>query len=120
MKKLLLTLICFCALTISAEPKHVQIVVLNKTIKGGTRTEVVAEPEAGYDRETNAVELSIEAVQTFEMRIIDIYGTVVYTRPVVIVDGTPTDYQLPELPVGIYTLKLESSEVSYEGILVIE
>ena len=81
---------------------------------------MVAEPEAGYDRETNAVELSIEAVQTFEMRIIDIYGTVVYTCPVVIVDGTPTDYQLPELPVGIYTLKIESPEVSYEGTLVIE
>ena len=120
MKKLLLTLICFCALTISAEPKHVQIVVLNKTIKGGTRTEVVVEPDAGYDRETNAVELSIEAAQTVEMRIIDSYGTVVYTCPVLMVDGTPTNYQLPELPAGIYTLKVESPDVSYEGTLVIE
>ena len=33
------------------------------------------------------------------------------------VDGSPTNYQLPDLPVGIYTLKIESPEVSYEECL---
>ena len=56
----------------------------------------------------------------FQMRVIDLYGTVVYTCPVLMVDGTPANYQLPELPAGIYTLKVESPEVSYEGTLVIE
>ena len=51
------------------------------------------------------------------MRVIYIYGTVVYTCPVLMVDGSPTNYQLPDLPVGIYTLKIESHEVSYEECL---
>ena len=51
------------------------------------------------------------------MRVIYIYGTVVYTCPVLLVDGSPTNYQLPDLPVGIYTLKIESPEVSYEECL---
>ena len=50
------------------------------------------------------------------MKVIDISGTVVFTCPVLMVDGTPTNYQLPELPAGIYTLKVESPEVTYEGI----
>ena len=79
-----------------------------------------AKPEVGYDGENNSVEIAIEAEQSFQMRVIDIYGTVVYTCPVLMVDGTPTNYQLPELPAGIYTLKVESPEVSYEGTLVIE
>lgn len=93
---------------------------MTKVIKGGSRTEVSAKPEVGYDVENNSVEIVIEAEQSFQMRVIDIYGTVVYTCPVLMVDGTPTNYQLPELPAGIYTLKVESPEVSYEGTLVIE
>ena len=56
----------------------------------------------------------------FQMRVIDLYGTVVYTCPVLMIDGTPTKYQLPDLPAGIYTLKVDSPDVSYEGTLVIE
>ena len=93
---------------------------MTKVIKGGSRTEVSVEPEVGYDGENNSVEIAIEAAQSFQMRVIDIYGTVVYTCPVLMVDGTPANYQLPELPAGIYTLKVESPEVSYEGTLVIE
>ena len=93
---------------------------MTKVIKGGSRTEVSVEPEVGYDGENNSVEIAIEAEQSFQMRVIDIYGTVVYTCPVLMVDGTPANYQLPELPAGIYTLKVESPEVSYEGTLVIE
>ena len=93
---------------------------MTKVIKGGSRTEVSAKPEVGYDVENNSVEIVIEAEQSFQMRVIDIYGTVVYTCPVLMVDGTPTNYQLPELPAGIYTLKVESPDVSYEGTLIIE
>lgn len=93
---------------------------MTKVIKGGSRTEVSVEPEVGYDGENNFLEIVIEAEQSFQMRVIDIYGTVVYTCPVLMVDGTPANYQLPELPAGIYTLKVESPEVSYEGTLVIE
>ena len=87
---------------------------------GSDRTEVTTGPKASYDENTNEVIISIEATRFFEMRVIDIYGTVVYTCPVLMVDGTPTNYQLPEMPAGIYTLKVESEEVSYEGTLVIE
>ena len=103
---------------------HASIVIdaitMTKVIKGGSRTEVSVEPEVGYDGENNSVEIVIEAEQSFQMRVIDIYGTVVYTCPVLMVDGTPANYQLPELPAGIYTLKVESPDVSYEGTLVIE
>ena len=74
------------------------------------------EPSVIYDDESNTVEVAIEAEQYFEMKVIDISGTVVFTCPVLMVDGTPTNYQLPELPAGIYTLKVESPEVTYEGI----
>lgn len=87
---------------------------------GNDRTEVTTGPKASYDENTNEVIISIEATRFFEMRVVDIYGTVVYSCPVLMVDGTPTNYQLPELPAGIYTLKVESEEVSYEGTLVIE
>ena len=88
--------------------------------RGDDRTETVTDPKVNYDDENNTVEVAIDANQMFQMRVIDLYGTVVYTCPVLMVDGTPANYQLPELPAGIYTLKVESPEVSYEGTLVIE
>ena len=119
MKKLFLTILYFSALCVHAS-KLIDAITMTKVIKGGSRTEVSVEPEVGYDGENNSVEIVIEAEQSFQMRVIDIYGTVVYTCPVLMVDGTPTNYQLPELPAGIYTLKVESPDVSYEGTLVIE
>ena len=119
MKKLFLTILCFSALSAHAS-ELIDAITMTKVIKGGSRTEVSVEPEVGYDGENNSVEIVIEAEQSFQMRVIDIYGTVVYTCPVLMVDGTPTNYQLPELPAGIYTLKVESPDVSYEGTLVIE
>ena len=119
MKKLFLTILCFSAPCVHAS-KVIDAITMTKVIKGGSRTEVSVEPEVGYDGENNSVEIVIEAEQSFQMRVIDIYGTVVYTCPVLMVDGTPANYQLPELPAGIYTLKVESPEVSYEGTLVIE
>ena len=93
---------------------------LKKITNGGDRTETVTDPKVNYDDENNTVEVAIDANQMFQMRVIDLYGTVVYTCPVLMVDGTPANYQLPELPAGIYTLKVESPDVSYEGTLVIE
>lgn len=89
---------------------------LKATKTKGDRTETPTEPKASYDDESNTVEVAIEADRYFEMKVIDISGTVVFTCPVLMVDGTPTNYQLPELPAGIYTLKVESPEVTYEGI----
>ena len=119
MKKLFLTILCFSTLCVHAS-ELIDAITMTKVIKGGSRTEVSVEPEVGYDGENNSVEIAIEAEQSFQMRVIDIYGTVVYTCPVLMVDGTPTNYQLPELPAGIYTLKVESPDVSYEGTLIIE
>ena len=51
------------------------------------------------------------------MRVIYIYGTVVYTCPVLMGDGSPTIYLHPAAPTEIYTLKIESPEVSYEECL---
>ena len=97
-----------------------EIHLITKPRKGADRTELPAEPQANYDDENNTVEVAIEAEQLFEMKVIDIDGTIVFSCPVLMVDGTPTNYQLPERPAGIYTLKVESPEVSYEGTLVIE
>lgn len=87
---------------------------------GSDRNEVATEPKASYDDQTNEVTIEVEADRFFEMKVLDIYGTTVFSCPVLMVDGTPTNYQLPELPAGIYTLKVESDDVTYEGTLVIE
>ena len=101
----------FCSVNIFAGARQID---LKKITNGGDRTETVTDPKVNYDDENNSVEVAIDANQMFQMRVIDLYGTVVYTCPVLIVDGTP------ELPAGIYTLKVESPDVSYEGTLVIE
>ena len=88
--------------------------------KGDDRTETTMPPKASFNEETNEVILAIEADNFFTMEVLDIYGTKVYSCPVMMVDGTPTNYVLPQLPAGIYTLKVESNDVSYEGTLVIE
>lgn len=88
--------------------------------KGDDRTEISMPPKASFNEDTQEVTLSIEAENYFTMLVIDIYGATVFSCPVLMVDGTPTNYQLPELPAGIYTLKVESDDVTYEGTLVIE
>ena len=117
MRKLILILFTFTTVSICAEET---IVILTKDTKTRTEDLIDKEPSVIYDDESNTVEVAIEAEQYFEMKVIDISGTVVFTCPVLMVDGTPTNYQLPELPAGIYTLKVESPEVTYEGTLVIE
>ena len=117
MRKLILILFTFTTVSICAEET---IVILTKDNKTRTEDLIDKEPSVIYDDESNTVEVAIEAEQYFEMKVIDISGTVVFTCPVLMVDGTPTNYQLPELPAGIYTLKVESPEVTFEGTLVIE
>ena len=117
MRKLILILFTFTTVSICAEET---IVILTKDNKTRTEDLIDKEPSVIYDDESNTVEVAIEAEQYFEMKVIDISGTVVFTCPVLMVDGTPTNYQLPELPAGIYTLKVESPEVTYEGILEIK
>lgn len=120
MKKIFLSILCCSVLNAYADSDIIKIITMTKVIKGGTRTEVPIEPDVSYDGENNSVEVSIEADNSFEMRVIDYTGVVIYSCPVMMVDGTPTNYQLPELPAGIYTLKVESDDVTYEGTLVIE
>ena len=117
MRKLILILFTFTTVSICAEET---IVILTKDNKTRTEDLIDKEPSVIYDDESNTVEVAIEAEQYFEMKVIDISGTVVFTCPVIMVDGTPANYQLPELPAGIYTLKVESPEVTFEGTLVIE
>ena len=107
----------FCSVNIFAGARQID---LKKITNGGDRTEIPVPPKASYNEDTQEVTLSIEADTYFTMVVLDIYGTKVYSCPVLMVDGTPANYQLPELPAGIYTLKVESPEVSYEGTLVIE
>ncbi len=119
MKKIIL----FTALLLASSMMYAgvyEIDLIKKPRKGTDRTEVSTEPQVNYDDDSNTVEVTIEADNYFTMVVLDIYGTKVYSCPVLMVDGTPTNYQLPELPAGIYTLKVESEEVSYEGTLVIE
>ena len=107
----------FCSVNIFAGARQID---LKKITNGGDRTETVTDPKVNYDDENNSVEVAIDANQMFQMRVIDLYGTVVYTCPVLMIDGTPTKFHHPAAPAGIYTLKVESPEVSYEGTLVIE
>lgn len=120
MKKFFILVFSLLALNTYADGKHVTEITMDRVLKRGDRTEVTAEPQVSYDDESNTVEVAIEADRYFEMKVIDISGTVVFTCPVIMVDGTPANYQLPELPAGIYTLKVESPEVAFEGTLVIE
>lgn len=107
----------FSVLTINADKNKIDLRELGNI---PNRNEVPATPEVNYDDESNSVEVAVEAASILTMRVIDIYGTTVFSCPVLMVDGTPTNYQLPELPAGIYTLKVESDDVTYEGTLVIE
>ena len=54
------------------------------------------------------------------MKVIDFLGNVVYICPVLMNNGVPTNYQLPPLAPGVYTLRVQSPSVTYEGTLVID
>ena len=91
-----------------------------KTLKGNDKNEVGTEPSVTYDDDKNSLEVTIDAPEFFEMKVIDFLGSVVYTCPVLMTDGVPTNYQLPPLEPGVYTLRVQSTSVTYEGTLIID
>ena len=96
-----------------------QEVELNK-LKGNDKTEVGTEPNVTYDDDKNSLEVTIDAPEFFEMKVIDFLGNVVYICPVLMTNGVPTNYQLPPLEPGVYTLRVQSPSVTYEGTLIID
>ena len=94
-------------------------VELNK-LKGNDKNEVGTEPSVTYDDDKNSLEVTIDAPEFFEMKVIDFLGSVVYTCPVLMTNGVPTNYQLPPLEPGVYTLRVQSPSVTYEGTLIID
>ena len=112
MKQLLFAFMAMSVFTVSADKKDVDLKEVKST---KDKTETAVEPKASYDDESNTVELAIEAEESFWMKVIDSTGRVVYTCPVIMVDGTPTNYLLPQLSPGIYTLKVESTTTIYES-----
>ena len=119
MTKKFLVLILFTLLLydpLLAEKAKVEFV----TTKGGDHTEVGTEPSVNYDGDNNSLEVTIDAPEFFEMKVIDFLGNVVYTCPVLMTNGVPTNYQLPPLEPGVYTLRVQSPSVTYEGIHKIE
>ena len=91
-----------------------------KKLKGNDRTEVGTEPNVTYNDDKNSLEVTIDAPEFFEMKVIDFLGSVVYTCPVLMTNGVPTNYQLPPLAPGVYTLRVQSPSVTYEGTLIID
>ena len=91
-----------------------------KTLKGNDKNEVGTEPSVTYDDDKNSLEVTIDAPEFFEMKVIDFLGSVVYTCPVLMTNGVPTNYQLPPLEPGVYTRRVQSPSVTYEGTLIID
>ena len=95
-------------------------VVEMQKLKGNDKTEVGTEPNVTYDDDKNSLEVTIDAPEFFEMKVIDFLGNVVYICPVLMTNGVPTNYQLPPLEPGVYTLRVQSPSVTYEGTLIID
>lgn len=118
MKNLFTVLLIFIsAMSVNAD-KATEI-TLSKT-NGNDRTEVGTEPSVNYDGDNNSLEVTIDAPEFFEMKVIDFLGNVVYICPVLMTNGVPTNYQLPPLEPGVYTLRVQSPSVTYEGTLIID
>ena len=117
MKKFILSilLISFCS-SIFADDKTIPLI----TTQGNDKTEVGTEPNVTYDDDKNSLEVTIDAPEFFEMKVIDFLGNVVYICPVLMTNGVPTNYQLPPLEPGVYTLRVQSPSVTYEGTLIID
>lgn len=116
MKAKLLLLTVITTLSCFANTEEV---VMNPT-KGSDKTEVGTEPNVTYDDDKNSLEVTIDAPEFFEMKVIDFLGNVVYICPVLMTNGVPTNYQLPPLEPGVYTLRVQSPSVTYEGTLIID
>ena len=118
MKNLFTVLLIFIsAMYVNAD--NATEITLSKT-NGNDRTEVGTEPSVNYDGDNNSLEVTIDAPEFFEMKVINFLGCVVYTCPVLMTNGVPTNYQLPPLAPGAYTLRVQSPSVTYEGTLIID
>ena len=115
MKQLILSIFLLLASVAFAD----EVVEMQK-LKGNARTEVGTEPSVNYDGDNNSLDVTIDAPEFFEMKVIDFLGSVVYTCPVLMTNGVPTNYQLPPLAPGVYTLRVQSPSVTYEGTLIID
>ena len=115
MKQLILSIFLLLASVAFAD----EVVEMQK-LKGNDNTEVGTEPNVTYDDDKNSLEVTIDAPEFFEMKVIDFLGSVVYTCPVLMTNGVPTNYQLPPLAPGVYTLRVQSPSVTYEGTLIID
>ena len=115
MKQLILSIFLLLASVAFAD----EVVEMQK-LKGNDKTEVGTEPNVTYDDDKNSLEVTIDAPEFFEMKVIDFLGSVVYTCPVLMTNGVPTNYQLPPLEPGVYTLRVQSPSVTYEGTLIID
>lgn len=105
MRKLILILFALISINAFADKESIE---LHQIGSDKNRTETPAEPQVSYDDESNTVEVAIEAEQYFEMKVIDISGTVVFTCSVLMVDGTPTNYQLSTARTTRWNLHPES------------
>ena len=115
-KKIITLILILCPFFVNSSIKEVDVTKL----KGGDKTEVGTEPSVTYDDDKNSLEVIIDAPEFFEMKVIDFLGSVVYTCPVLMTNGVPTNYQLPPLEPGVYTLRVQSPSVTYEGTHKIE
>ena len=115
MKQLILSIFLLLASVAFAD----EVVEMQK-LKGNDKTEVGTEPNVTYDDDKNSLEVTIDAPEFFEMKVIDFLGNVVYICPVLMTNGVPTNYQLPPLESGVYTLRVQSPSVTYEGTLIID
>lgn len=115
-KTIITLILILCPFLVNSSIKEVDVTRLN----GGDKTEVGTEPNVTYDDDKNSLEVTIDAPEFFEMKVIDFLGCVVYTCPVLMTNGVPTNYQLPPLAPGVYTLRVQSPSVTYEGTLIID
>ena len=118
MKKFLIVLL-LTPFMMYADGEHIKEITLGK-VTNNDKTEVGTEPNVTYDDDKNSLEVTIDAPEFFEMKVIDFLGNVVYICPVLMNNVVPTNYQLPPLEPGVYTLRVQSPSVTYEGTLIID
>lgn len=112
MKKLLtLAAILFFAFDCMAEKKPLELTI--KDVK--PKREIVLLPTASIDGQV--LTISFVSSRTFEVSVVDISGTVVYTGTY---NAQSIVITLPNLPIGYYKLEIEDTTHIYGGEFEIE
>lgn len=104
-------------LLISSKPQHNQSLNIIPT-KSGNRTEVSI-PEVSYNGEASALEIKFKSENGYDVIVENEYGDRECRQPIV-TDGNNRSYQLPPLPAGGYTVRIENEENAYEGDFEVE